>query len=241
MIVQVGHPQSGRQIVGSQIFLVTEIIPDNSRLDDFEEALVDHIIRAQANKPPMSWTIHSALDGRLFYFMGIRNYGELDEYYSKSAFLFQPSELDTIKKFNESIVSSKQYILRIHDDLSYLPENPEVIEKPVTVWDWLYCKSGSRKEMEDLFREFRTLAGKVNHPRTFRVFQGDFGIDGNLFIAAYSGKDLGELWSDRQQLMDAIGEKADKIETQIMTHLLSREQTVLYLRPDMMTRIRDGK
>lgn len=210
----------------NQLFLVREDMVLPSMVDEYERSIRD-IKSYLEEKNEKDFTFYSHLmDDYSFIHMtpipdlskienGIQSYyaGKVDD---PEFYLLQDNMFETVDSY-------MYYILKYHNELSYVPENDDWSDgKQYRKWMFYQFMPNSQEEVKEVLKAWRSLYANKKIEMGYRIFAGMIGVEQPTFIfttwaespAAYQdqlekvseilGEEGSVLWNSMQQYIQDV-------------------------------------
>ncbi len=108
---------------------------------------------------------------------------------------------NALKMFDDCYDSHKNFVLRLRNDLSYIPKYGLDPKEGLNFrhFDYLYIIPGKEAEMMKILKEWKDLYAKYNIKDGYRVYLGDLGTESPmvLFVAPFKDRASWAIESDK--------------------------------------------
>jgi len=185
----------------------------------------------------MDWLTFQAEDNRVMYLSPIENFAELDknpfedlkEKMGDEAFekLFEP--------FAETYTKHGDYILRLDNELSYMPEGMTQNTDGENYRELVFyhIPPGKDEEAEELAKSFKKLYTDKGSKVHYRVYKSGFGTMDNYYMVAASAKDAAAMEKLRNENMELLGEEGKKLFAELENTMSKRELVKGHIKPEL--------
>ena len=228
------------QTPAPQLFTIHEDVVIPSRVVEYEKAaknLAD--LMEQHNMTSMQYSAASGDDFTYIYISTVINYSgldnmgagfaELQEKMGKKAFE------EAMEKFNGNYHSHRDYMIRLHPELSYNPEYGNNLNDGMNFrhWDFYHVYPGKEAEVAEIAKEWIELNKSMDIKQGYRLYMGDMGTDMPLVIVSHSAKSASDFYSNNEKNMMKLGEAGQKLMTKTMGITWKFERREGAMRPDL--------
>lgn len=223
-----------------QLFAIHEDVVIPSKVADYEKAAKNFAaLLAEHNMSSMQYNAASSDDNIYLYISPIENYADLDKMNAGFAELEEKAGKEAfgnvMKQFAGKYHSHRDYIVRMHTDLSYKPEYGNNMADGMNFrhWDFLHIYPGKEAEMEALAREWKALYEHKNISQGYRIYTGALGTDMPLFVVVWSARNATEYYTYSGENMKMLGEEAQELLDRTMAITWKFEHKNGAMRPDL--------
>jgi hypothetical protein len=140
-----------------------------------------------------------------------------------------------MKRFGDLSKYYKYYFMRHAPKLSYVPQNPRLKEgeMPFMSWDFWYPIPGREAELDGMIKKTKEMLTSNDMPDGFNVFRGDIGTNMPVYMTAWYGKDIPDLFVNASKAWEKLGPKFFELFYDSMSFLRKREIRLVWYRPDL--------
>ncbi len=129
--------------------------------------------------------------------------------------------------------SGQFFVLR--PGLSYTPAEPREAEKTgqIRAHDWWYVRTGHEPAIEKIASELAASYAENNIDTGWRVYQAVTGDDLPLYVVSSAATDPADHYANEARVGGLMGEAAQKLIQEALSHTRRVETTFARMRPDM--------
>lgn len=126
-------------------------------------------------------------------------------------------------------------LIALRSDLSYTPAEPREVEKTgqLRVHDWWFVRPGHEPAIEDVARKLAALYKENNIDTGWRVYQAITGDDLPMYIVTSTASDAADHYANEGRVGALVGEAAQALLKEAMSHTRRLETTMAVMRPDL--------
>ncbi len=141
-----------------------------------------------------------------------------------------------MKQYDGTYDSHRNYMVRMHPELSY---NPEYGQDPVASgmawrhWDFLYIMPDKGEEATAILKDWKTTSAAKKIAGGYRIYMGDMGTEQPMIIVAWSAKNAAEFYAQDQARRTAMGAEGEALKTRMLAVLSRYETSNGMMRPDL--------
>ena len=221
-----------------QMFLVHEDHVKDGMTNKHMEADKALLEAAKKHKMQgMEWLMFQSDDNRIMYLSPINNFADLD----KNPFgeLKENMGEDAFEKlfdaFEGTYTKHGDYILRLDNELSYMPEGAENSSQNQTYRELVFyhVPPGKEEKAEDLAKSAKKLYASKKSKVHYRVYKSGLGVMGNYYMVAVSGKDAVSVDKMRKENMKLLGKDGEDLFKRINNNTSKQEIVTGHVKPDL--------
>lgn len=228
------------QSVATQLFTIHEDAVIPSRVVEYEKAAKNlAVMMERHNMASMQYSAASSDDFTYIFISPVTNYAGLDNMGAGFAELQEKMGKEafdkTMSQFNGNYHSHKDYMIRLHPELSYNPEYGNNLNDGMNFrhWDFYHVYPGKEAVAAEIAKEWIALNASKDIKQGYRLYMGDMGTDMPLVIVAHSAKSASDFYSNREKNMMALGEAGKKLMDKTMSITWKFESREGAMRPDL--------
>lgn len=231
---------SAQMNTSTQLFAIHEDVVIPSRVAEYEEA-ARNLARLfeQHNIPSMQYRAAGSDDFVYVYISPVENYAALDKmnagFVELQKKMGQSAFANAMDKFNGNYHSHRDYMLRMHPELSYKPEygNDPTMDMNFRHWDFYHVYPGKETEIEAVAKEWISLNQSKNIEQGYRLYMGDMGTDMPMVLVSFAARNATEYYANSEKNMKALGEEGEKLIQKTMSLVWKYESKDGAMRPDL--------
>jgi len=142
---------------------------------------------------------------------------------------------NALAMFDECYDSHKNYLLRMRKDLSYKPEYGLDPEEGLNFrhFDFFHIIPGKETEMVEVFEEWKKLYESHNIEWGYRIYQGDLGTDGPMFLMVKPFKDRPDWALKSDEIGKILGKDQQMMQDKATRLMWKFEHNNGKMRPDL--------
>lgn len=228
------------QTAAKQLFTIHEDVVIPARVVEYEKAAKNLAgMMEQHNMSSMQYTAASSDNFIYIYISPVTNYAGLDNISAGFAELQDKMGKEafdnTMNQFNGNYHSHRDYMIRLHPELSYKPEYGNNLADGMNFrhWDFYHVYPGKEAEIAEIAQEWIALNNSMDIKQGYRLYMGDMGTDMPLVIVAHSAKSASDFYSNREKNMMKLGEAGKKLMDKTMSIAWKFESREGTMRPDL--------
>lgn len=221
-----------------QMYVVHEDHVKDGMMNKHTEA--DKAILAAAKEHKMKgmdWLTFQAEDNRVMYLSPIENFAELDKNPFEDLKVKMGDEAfeKLFEPFAETYTKHGDYILRLDNELSYMPEGITQNTEGENYRELVYyhIPPGKGKKAEELAKSFKKLYTDKGSKVHYRLYKSGFGNMGNYYMVAVSAKDAAAMEKMRKENMELIGEEGKKLFAELEKTMSERKIVTGHIKPEL--------
>jgi len=224
----------------SQLVAVHEDAVIPSMVEQYEKASKNLAgLFAKHNIASMSYAVANAQDFTYLYFTPVSNLAEVEKF--DAAFQELQKKMGTeafqadMKLFDGCYHSHRNYMVRLHPDLSYKPEYGNQISEGLNFrqWDFYYIHPGKEDEAMAIAKEWKALYESKKIAEGYRLYMGDLGTDMPVIIVAQSAKSAIDFHSKSEANLKTFGDAGPALLKKTWSVVRKFEQKDGFIRPDL--------
>lgn len=228
------------QTAATQLFTIHEDVVIPSRVVEYEKAaknLAD--LMKQHTIAGMQYSAASGDDFTYIYISPVTNYAGLDAINAGFAELQDKIGKEAFDRnmnmFSGNYHSHRDYMVRLHPELSYKPEygNQMNVGMDFRHWDFYHVYPGKEAQVAEIAKEWIELNKSMDIQQGYRLYMGDMGTDMPLVIVAHSAKNASDFYSNYEKNMKKMGDAGKKLMEKTMAITWKIERREGSMRPDL--------
>lgn len=239
-IVPILNATAQEQESKTQLFTIHEDVVIPSKVAEYEKVAKNFAeFVAEQNITSMQYTAANSDDFVYIYISPLENMADLDKMYAGFQELEEKAgkeRFDNVMKgFEGKYHSHRDYLIRMHPELSYKPEYGNNLADGMNYrrWDFYHVYPGKEAEIENIAKEWMALNESNNIEQGYRVYMGDMGTDMPLVIVAHSALNATDFYTNYEKNMAKMGDKAKKLMEKTMGITWKFETKDGMMRPDL--------
>jgi hypothetical protein len=219
----------------SQLFTVHEDLVIPSMADKYEAAAKSlAAAMAKHNISSFSYRAANRDDFTYLYFIPLNNlagmdmvmdgFKQLEKAMGKEAFDA------TMKQFDGCFYTHRDYMVRFHPELSYLPDFPA--DMNFRHWDFYYLYPDKEDQAMALAKEWKALFEKKKITSGFRVSLGELGTE-PMLVVVQAGKNALDYYTKSAEIDKALGEEGNALMKKTMIVVRKFDHKNGAMRPEL--------
>lgn len=214
----------------SRLFFIHEDVVKPSMVSQYEAASKGVVAKLAENEMT---SLHNAVamtdDYHYLYIYEIPNMAALDQNpWQELGKKMGKEKMDAMwKGYDGTYFSHKSYLVSLHTDLSYNPENVNMTSEAMNFRHWTYYHVNPDKggEARQIAKRWRDLYESKKVPTGYRLYTGGIGTDTPFYIVVEWAKSSAEFYSQNAKNIELLGEegKALMAETMAITDHFSEK------------------
>lgn len=232
--------QAQDQSVATQLFTIHEDVVIPSRVVEYEKAAKNlSDLMKQHNIAGMQYSAANSDDFIYIYISPVASYAGLDDISGGFAELQEKIGKEAfdknMNKFSGNYHSHRDYMIRLHPELSYKPEYGNSLNDGMNFrhWDFYHVYPGKEDQISEIAKEWIDLNKSMDIRQGYRLYMGDMGTDMPLVIVAYSARSASDFYSNYEKNMMKLGEAGKKLMEKTMAITWKMERREGSMRPDL--------
>lgn len=232
--------QAQNQSAATQLFTIHEDVVIPSRVVEYEKAAKNLAsLMEQHNMATMQYSAANSDDFTYIYISPVTNYAGLDNLGAGFAELEEKMGTkafeEAMGKFSGNYHSHRDYLIRMHSELSYKPEYGNNMNDGMNFrhWDFYHVYPGKQDQIAEIAKEWVELNKSMDIQQGYRLYTGDMGTDMPLVIVSYSAKSASDFYSNYEKNMAKLGDAGKKLMEKTMAITWKMERREGSMRPDL--------
>jgi hypothetical protein len=224
----------------SQLVAVHEDVVIPSMVDKYEQAAKNLAsLFAKHNIASMSYTCASTQDFTYLYLTPVSNLAEVETFGAAFDELQKKMGAEAfkadMKQFDGCYDSHRNYLVRLHPDLSYKPEYGNQISEEMNFrhWDFYYIHPEKEQEAMAIAKEWKALYESKKIATGYRLYTGDLGMDTPIIAVAQSAKNAVEFYTKSEEIFKTFGEAEPALLKKTWSVVRKFEHKDGSIRPDL--------
>jgi hypothetical protein len=176
-------------------------------------------------------------NGSYLYLSTIKNMAELDvNNFAPLADKMGKEKLsDIFKRFNNCYDKHGNYILTLHEDLSYMPEGITIATEGQNFrkFHYFYVTPQNSAKVADKMKEIKELFASKKSKEYYRIYNSGFGVMGEYYLVAISAKDEQSYEKTSNETNALLGEEWNKKFNELFILTERYEQKSGYMHPEL--------
>lgn len=199
----------GQDAPKGQLYLIHEDKVKPSMIAEYESAakgFYDAI--AKYTNGSLKYWLASRDDFTYIYVIPVENYAGIDKvdntFSEMSKAMGKEAMEATMKKFDGTFTTHRDFMVSYRADLSYMPDFPA--ENTFRHWDYYYLNPDKENEAMAIAKDWKALFEKKKIPSGYRFNIANIGLE-PTFIVVFSGKDAASFYTERQEINKMLGDE----------------------------------
>ncbi|NNJ88756.1 MAG: hypothetical protein HKP53_05095 [Eudoraea sp.] len=238
LILMIPLASVAQDMAKNQSFWVHEDVVKPGMIEEYEavcKELIGHL--KTHNIQDANFIVSNTADNRYLYVGPIDNMADLDNsVFSELGEKMGKENMNAMfNRMDKCYDVEHDYIITLDNDLSYQPggidQTPE--GEDYRKFHYLYITPGNRAVAKEKMKAVKDMFTSKGSKVYYRVYRSGFGTRGEFYMVAVSAKDAVD-YAQKAMANDAlIGEDGGKVMWDLFNNLLSYEEYVGQMRPDM--------
>lgn len=219
-------------------FWIHEDVVKPSMIEEYETVCKELVSNMKKHNIAEADFIVSALAGsRYLYVGGISNMADLDKkVFSTLAEKMGPDAMSSLfERMDKCYEIEHDYVIHLDPELSYMPsgmtQTPE--GKNYRKFHYLYITPENRNIVKEKMTAIKALWTSKKSKVDYRVYKSGFGTKGEFYMVAVAAKDAVDYAVSAKENQALLGEEGQKAMGELYENLLSYDEIVGEMRPDM--------
>ena len=224
----------------SPLFLIHQDKVFPHKVEQYEKALKDFKdLLKKSNVDEMSFTVAQMEYFTFSAVIPVENYEGLANHFAMSEGMIKKvgkeNFQNALAQFDGCYNSHENYLLRMRKDLSHKPAYGLDPEEGLNFrhFDFLHVIPGKGTEMIEVFKEWKAIYEKHNIEWGYRVYQGDLGVDGPMFMMVKPFENRSDWASKSDEIGKILGKDQSMIQDKATELMIKFEHNNGRMRPDL--------
>jgi hypothetical protein len=211
------------------------------KIAEYEAATKEFVALARKHKalmPTFSFEAVMSPDFTYAFATPLKSLGDLDRIMSEFGALAQaagPSFVDVTKRSGDATDHTRESIIALAPELSYLPASPRLKreEMPYRHFDLYYLRPGTEAEADSVAADILKLFKAKAMPNPYTIYKVILGPEMPLYVVAVGARDASDFHAQQAGLQAALGAEGKDLFARAFTLTRRFETREGTFRPDL--------